>query len=78
MNFGVLVVQEISIAFSAVGVDSRSLILGVNSTAAAVAGSVDINAMMGRHNYDVAADGPATPAVPAAASAKAKADKASC
>jgi hypothetical protein len=36
------------IAFSAVGVDSRSSIFGVDSTAAAVAGPVDINAMMAR------------------------------
>jgi hypothetical protein len=31
-----------------VGVDSRSSIFGVDSTAAAVAGPVDINAMMAR------------------------------
>jgi hypothetical protein len=39
--------RKSSIAFSAVGVDSRSSILGVDSTAAAVAGLVDIDAMMG-------------------------------
>ena len=72
------------IAFSAVGVDSRSSIFGVESTAAAVAGPVDINATMARggDDDDTAAAGaaalaaglpPARPPVPAPA-AEAEAD----
>ncbi len=40
------------IAFSAVGVDSRSSIFGVDLTATAVAGPVDINARMARGGDD--------------------------
>ncbi len=59
------------IAFSALEVDSKSSILGVNSTAAAVAWPVDIDAMMG---YDDAAAAEA--AAPAAARAAASAAEA--
>ncbi len=52
------------VAFSAVGVDSSS-ILGVNSTAAAVARLVVIDAMMGGDDDDNAAAGVAAPAAPA-------------
>ncbi len=59
------------IAFSAVGVDSRCSIFGVDSTAAAVAGSVDINAMMGGDDDDTtAAWAAALAAARAAASAR--------
>ena len=61
------------IAFSAVGVDSRSSIFGVDSTAAAVAGPVDINAMMARGGDDdntAAAGAAALAAARAAASAR--------
>ncbi len=61
------------IAFSAVGVDSRSSIFGVDSTAAAVAGPVDINAMMARGGDDddtAAAWAAALAAARAAASAR--------
>ena len=59
------------IAFSAVGVDSRSSIFGVDSTAAAVVGPVDINAMMGGDDDDTAAAGAAAlAAARAAASAR--------
>ena len=60
------------IAFSAVGVDSRSSIFGVDLTAAAVAGPVDINAMMARGGDDddtAAAGAAALAAARAAASA---------
>jgi len=61
------------IAFSAVGVDSRSSIFGVDSTAAAVAGPVDINAKMARGGDDddtAAAGAAALAAARAAASAR--------
>ncbi len=59
------------IAFSAVGVDSRSSIFGVDSTAAAVEGSVDINAVMGGDDDDTAAaEAAALAAARAAASAR--------
>ena len=61
------------IAFSAVGVDSRSPIFGVDSTAAAVAGPVEINAMMARGGDDddtAAAGAAALAAARAAASAR--------
>jgi hypothetical protein len=59
------------IAFSAMGVDSRSSIFGVDSTAAAVAGPVDINAMLGGDDDDTAAAGAAAlAAARAAASAR--------
>ena len=65
LGFGV---QVPLIAFSAVGVDSRSSIFGVDSTAAAVAGPVDINAMMARggDDDDTAAAGAAAPWPPPA------------
>ncbi len=58
------------IAFSAVGVDSSSSIFGVDSTAAAVAGPVDINAMItrGGDDDDTAAAGAAALAAARAAS----------
>ncbi len=74
-----------SIAFSAMGVDSRSSIFGVGSNTAAVAGPVDIIAMMGGDD-DAAAAGaagpplwppPTRPPVPATA-AEAKADLVGC
>ncbi len=53
------------------GVDSRSSIFCVDSTAAAVAGPVDINAMMGGDDDDTAAAGAAAlAAARAAASAR--------
>ncbi len=59
------------IAFSAVGVDSRSSVFGDDSTQAAVAGPLDINAMMGGDDDDAAAAGAAAlAAARAAASAR--------
>ncbi len=58
--------KEPSIAFSAVGVDSRSSIFGVGSNTAAVAGPVDIIAMMGGDD-DAAAAGAAALAAARAA-----------
>ncbi len=63
-----------SFAFSAVGVGSRSSISGVDSTA--VAGPVDIDAMMGDDDEDAAAAGAAAPA--AVRAAEAKADQVKC
>ncbi len=58
-----------SIDFSALGVDSRRSILGVDSIAAAVAEPVDIDAMMGRDDDDLATAGAAALAAASAAAA---------
>jgi hypothetical protein len=64
-----------SIVFSAVEVYSRSSILSVYSTAAAVAQPVDIDAMIGGDNDDDATAGAAAPAAVSAAAVAAEVEE---